>query len=68
MNRLKTLLDQNVEYTEQRFNTSAGIKGLGPNPFVSSDKATCIVRNYNRKDAVCFIMIIIHIGLLVEAC
>ena len=64
MNRLKTLLDQNeneVEYTEKRFNTSAGIKGLGPNPFVSSDKAAYIVRNYIRKDAVCFIMITIAI-------
>ena len=38
MNRLKTLLDQNnVEYTEKLFNTSAGIEGLGPNPFVSFD-------------------------------
>ena len=62
MNRLKALLDQNeVEYTEKRFNTSAGIKGLGPNPFVSSDKATCIVRNYNRKDVIYFTMIIIAI-------
>ena len=38
MNPLKTLLDENnVEYTEKLFNTSAGIKGLGPNPFVSFD-------------------------------
>ena len=36
MTRLKLLLeDGGVEYTEKIFSTSAGIAGLGPNPFVS---------------------------------
>ena len=34
--RLKAFLDQtDVVYNEKVFNTSAGITGLGPNPFVS---------------------------------
>lgn len=37
MTPLKALLDEaGVEYSEKLFNTSAGIAGLGPNPFVSS--------------------------------
>ena len=42
MNSLKALLDKtDVEYTERLFNTSAGIAGLGPNPFVSMYDYQC---------------------------
>lgn len=36
MIRLKAILDRtDVDYNEKIFNTTAGIAGLGPNPFVS---------------------------------
>ena len=58
MNELKTLLDKNnVEYTEKQFNTSAGIKGLGPNPFVSSDGT----REYNSNHLPASQACILHI-------